>query len=671
MGGERLMQRMKVWTKSRTKQRIAGGLGLSALDHDRLEQGVRGRIALRQTQGETILRRRRGLCSGLPKPGRDGIRRFAQIVLFASLVLPLGLPSLASAEEFEGYVKSTALNVREQPGVSSAIAGILLKYDPVRVKGEERVGKTRWLSIEASGGYVKGWVSARFIERGTAPAGTQDAEVDYGAKHTPTLMPGPFQYVGVRACAECHDESTGAFDKGAVPVWEAHFHSQAQKTLERDYTREIAQRTRGVEDPATDWRCVKCHQAAYGADPAQIASIYRPEDGVSCEVCHGPGSGYVNEDHGPDVANRDAMGFRVLRDLSDRREVCTSCHNSASPTFIGFDLREFSRKIAHWVDKDDADYYAEADRETAKRAERMDKAAEQVATKKMDDGKSKAMAGAGAVIAGGAAAGAAGASAAGSTASGATSAAKDSAKAAEEAARAAKAEAAANAANAAEKARAEQQAAKARADAAAKAKSDAAAKAKADAAAKANSMKAEAARLEALAKEEEEALRKAEARRIAEEVAATRSKAEAKKKQAMAAATPADPLAKYLEDVDDKVTMNTDGEKYKKFKFSHKKHATGEYFADVQCRTCHHTQEGDDSPVACNECHNIGGDADEEKAKKKYVHTKGMSFPMEDDQEQISCVSCHKVMNDLYDEGERKGKKAPVKCTACHARDKS
>ena len=113
---------------------------------------------------------------------------------------------------------------------------------------------------------------------------------------------------------------------------------------------------------------MKCHQAAYGAGPEQTASSYRPEEGVGCEGCHGPGSAYAEEDHGPDVPNREAMGFRVLRNLSDRREVCTSCHNRASPTFIGFDLREFSRKIAHWVDEEDAAYYAEYDKEAARRA---------------------------------------------------------------------------------------------------------------------------------------------------------------------------------------------------------------------------------------------------------------------------------------------------------------
>jgi hypothetical protein len=96
----------------------------------------------------------------------------------------------------------------------------------------------------------------------------------------------------------------------------------------------------------------------------------------------------------------------------------------------------------------------------------------------------------------------------------------------------------------------------------------------------------------------------------------------------------------------------------------------GEYATGVQCKTCHHTQDGDYAPEGCNECHDIDGDADEVKAKKKYVHTKGLSWPKDPDQEQISCVSCHIAQNDMLEAGERSGKKAPVKCTQCHERNR-
>ena len=590
--------------------------------------------------------------------------------LISGVTITVATAATAQAADFDGYVKSTALNVRNEPGAKSSIAGILLKYDPVTVTGERNVGKTRWYSIKASGGYVTGWVAARFIARGEAPASTQETDIDYGAHETPTLIRGDFKYVGVSVCADCHTESTGDFDKGAVQVWRSHFHAQAHKTLQRDYTKQIASRTRGIEDPANDWRCVKCHQAAFGAGPKQTASTYRAEEGVGCEVCHGPGSAYAEEDHGPDVPNREAMGFRVLRDLSDRREVCTSCHNNASPTFIGFDLREFSRKIAHWVDKDDAAYYAEYDKEAERRAGR---AAEEAKKAPAESAKAAGTAAGTAAATGAAAqaaaeaakADAAATKAASEAAAKAASLKADKARASAEAA--ADAEAKSSRAAEAKRKAAEQEKAKATSDAkaaqeAAKARADAA---EADATRKAEQARADA---EAATRAEETRMRKAAAAAAAE----AKSKA-AKAAEAAAAAKPspmADPLAHYLEDVDDVIRMNTNGKKYKKVKFPHRKHATGLFYTEMTCQTCHHTQEDDDSPVACNECHDIDGDADEEKAKKRYVHTKGLDFPKEPDQEQISCVSCHKAMNALLADGEREGEKAPVKCTKCHARNK-
>lgn len=570
----------------------------------------------------------------------------ARRLLFAMLLVApilLAPPSaLADGHEFDGYINSTALNVRSGPGVSNDVIGILLKFDPVTVTGAQNVGSTTWYSIKASGGYTNGWVSARFVERGEPPMGTRSGPIDYGAKETPTLMRGPFQYVGAKVCQECHEDAVGDYDDGAYGVWKGHFHSSAYKTLSKSYTREIAQRARGIDDPTTDWRCVKCHVTALGAAASQIGPGYDEAEGVGCEVCHGPGGSYAEEDHGPDVANREAMGFRVLRNLDDRREVCTSCHNTASPTYKPFDLRQFSRKIAHWVDDDDDAYRAEAGRESERRAKALASGAA-TATK----------------------------AAAGTAATAVTS---SAAAAAEAASRAAQQRAEADAARIASEAAARESAArkaKADAEAAARSKADAAAQAKAEA-----ERQAEAARTAAQAKadqaaaaqraaDEEARAAAAAAKREAEEQKA-RAAAAAARAQAAAVSIAANPLAHYLDDVDDVIEMNKDGVKYLEVQFPHKKHAGNDYLPDGQCQTCHHTLEDDEQPEGCNECHDIGGDADEEKAKKRYAHAKSKGFPKGPDQEEVSCVGCHKSMNAMLKAGKREGEKAPTKCVLCH-----
>ena len=67
-------------------------------------------------------------------------------------------------------------------------------------------------------------------------------------------------------------------------------------------------------------------------------------------------------------------------------------------------------------------------------------------------------------------------------------------------------------------------------------------------------------------------------------------------------------------------------------------------------------------------CHDIGGDADEDIAKKRFAHNKNKGFPRSGDQEETSCVGCHKSQNALLKAGKREGEKAPTKCTTCHKR---
>jgi len=56
------------------------------------------------------------------------------------------------------------------------------------------------------------------------------------------------------------------------------------------------------------------------------------------------------------------------------------------------------------------------------------------------------------------------------------------------------------------------------------------------------------------------------------------------------------------------------------------------------CTDCHHSYEGEDQPLSCAECHEIGA---EESSRAEVLHSQ--------------CKDCH--------ETEKKG---PVKCEGCH-----
>jgi hypothetical protein len=616
---------------------------------------------------------------------QEGLTRAAGL----ALALVLAAPAWAAEEVSAAYVNTTALNLRASPGGSGAKLGILLLYDPLIVLDQKQVGGDTWYNVEGGGGYTEGWVSGRYVAFGEAPPGSIAAfDGSYGEPRTPTLQSGEFQYVGTQACRECHEEPTGDFDKGAVAVWDGHDHSEAWHTLQRDYTREIARTRRGVEEPASDWRCIKCHVTAYGADPTQLAPTYEEQEGVTCEACHGPGSGYAQEDHGPSNPDRAALGFRIARDLEERNELCTSCHNPASPTYKPFNLREYSRSIAHWVDRGDQAYYAAFQREAERRRARVEARHEQAVREE-----------AGAELAAATPAPEAAPEAptatppmttvdvapvmpeAGTAATPAPPAPETPEMAAPETPETAAPETAAAETPAPEAPEAAQtppmQAPEPEAPApAVPEKTEEAVEVATlgeEQQSQAQKIALEAARLrlEQQAEAEQEQRKQEAEQALArqkeheQEQAAARHQVEQKARKAAGSSSG---VERWLKEVDDTLILNKDGEKKQTVKFSHLAHASKDYVPGIECSTCHHTLEGDEKPEGCHNCHDVGGDADETKKKTKATHSKQHPYPKEVGQEQVSCYGCHKAQNALLEAGKRKGDVAPTKCTACHAK---
>jgi len=324
---------------------------------------------------------------------------------------------------------------------------------------------------------------------------------------------------------------------------------------------------------------------------------------------------------------------------------------------VPFNLREFSRDIAHWVDPGDASYYADATaearrREAAVEQARQAKAEQELAARRQAEAE---------------------ATAAKTSKQDEEAARMQAEKAAKEKAEKEQAEKQRLAMlsdqerEKAERMQAEQ--AKAEARAAADRQKAEAEKMKAEAAAEAKRMAAaEQAKAEAERQKAEAALaaqKAGEAERAkAEEKARKQAEEEARK-----SASKSTGVEKFLDDADEVMVLNEEGKKYNKVKFNHLAHASKKYVPDGECQTCHHNLEDKvEKPEPCNSCHDIGGDADEDNAKKHYVHEKDKGFPKEKGQDEVSCVGCHKSQNELLEMGKRKGKKAPIKCTQCHTR---
>ena len=177
-----------------------------------------------------------------------------------------------------------------------------------------------------------------------------------------------FKYVGVNKCKTCHKKELIGDQYGK---WKDAKHSKAFEALKSDKAAEIAKK-QGITGPAyQSEKCLKCHVTAYG----KPASAFEREplketDGVQCESCHGPGSGYKKKKTMEDHDKALAAG---LWEPGKDEKICTTCHNDQSPTWDpakGFDYEQHKKDIAHPIPKDVKGHYAEMEKKMRK--ERME-----------------------------------------------------------------------------------------------------------------------------------------------------------------------------------------------------------------------------------------------------------------------------------------------------------
>jgi len=150
-----------------------------------------------------------------------------------------------------------------------------------------------------------------------------------------TLEP---RYVGSKVCMECH---TGS-DHGQQDVlWMRSRHAHAYWRLGSDWALFLARlrpHYRDIDEPMNDERCILCHAAGSQDPDALFDSSFRPQEGVTCEACHGPGSDYANVDAMTDRKAFVAAGGRIPDETT-----CRSCHRNSE----NFDWNQMWPKIAH------------------------------------------------------------------------------------------------------------------------------------------------------------------------------------------------------------------------------------------------------------------------------------------------------------------------------------
>jgi hypothetical protein len=144
--------------------------------------------------------------------------------------------------------------------------------------------------------------------------------------------PSP-RYVGSQVCLNCH--------RSQHVRWLQSRHAHAYWRLGADWALFLG-RTKphyqDLENPRTDQRCTLCHVTGAQDDDALYSETFRPEEGVSCESCHGPGSNYAEQEIMTDREAFLSNGGRVPGDSA-----CRSCHRNSDR----FDRAEWWPEIAH------------------------------------------------------------------------------------------------------------------------------------------------------------------------------------------------------------------------------------------------------------------------------------------------------------------------------------
>jgi nitrate/TMAO reductase-like tetraheme cytochrome c subunit len=173
-----------------------------------------------------------------------------------------------------------------------------------------------------------------------------------------------FKYTGAKDCGRCHKKELMG---DQLAAWKKGPHAEAFEALAGDEALKVAKERGMTVPPQESDDCLRCHATAFGLEKSQIhKKPLAMSDGVQCESCHGPGSGYRKK---KTMADHDKAVAAGLWEPGKDEKVCTSCHNSDSPTWDeakGFDYEAMKEKIAHPIPEDVKGHYLEREKEARK-----------------------------------------------------------------------------------------------------------------------------------------------------------------------------------------------------------------------------------------------------------------------------------------------------------------
>ena len=125
-------------------------------------------------------------------------------------------------------------------------------------------------------------------------------------------------YVGSKKCSRCHKNKKLG---GQYGIWESIKHSKSLASLGSPAAAEPA-KAMSVASPTEDPKCLFCHGPLFDKDPEFMT------EGVNCEVCHGPGSGYAKLSIMKDKEEAVKRGLILYGPPDKIKAHCLACHDN-------------------------------------------------------------------------------------------------------------------------------------------------------------------------------------------------------------------------------------------------------------------------------------------------------------------------------------------------------
>jgi hypothetical protein len=170
------------------------------------------------------------------------------------------------------------------------------------------------------------------------------------AQETKTAAPSEpdNEYIGATKCKNCHQTAAAG---NQYKTWTAMKHSQAYELLASEPAKNYAA-ARGIDDAQKSEKCLKCHVTAFGEPKERVKKGFKPEQGVQCEACHGPGNNHLKARFAAaGVSEGEVLAYTVIPDeeiiKKPTQATCLKCHNDESPGFKSFCFHERMAKIRH------------------------------------------------------------------------------------------------------------------------------------------------------------------------------------------------------------------------------------------------------------------------------------------------------------------------------------